>query len=362
MWVWSYLLKFGEAGITSKMSQTNEPMAARPSSEEDSEGATSREYITMRKSASVLLDLVKQSPNTIGTAMFAEEFISEYIRDLTGPTGNKADVEKAQILVNTMTDQVKANPRFFYKFIKLLEKEGPWTKHSIKTVIDTYIGQIKSMKLLICGKIGVGKSTLVNSFLKEKRPEIEGNSFWQRRSFTECVKEHYTTKQGISIALCDTPGLQDGTSYQGEYLRQIQEIYSKHDLVLFCMRCSQHSFVPGDDNSDIRAMKRLTVTLGVELWKSTVIVLTFANIAAKNTIQAIYRSIDSEVEEAFKKLLELWREVLRVRLYEEIHLPKEVADRIKIVPAGHYSEPSLPGIDNWQNNLFRATCMGITNE
>ena len=345
MWMWSSLSKFGgEAGITSKMGQTNEAMAAKPSSEEDSEEATSREYTTMRKSAPVLLDLVKQSPITIGTAMFAEEFISEYIRDLTGPTSNKADVEKAQILVSTMTDQVKANPRFYYKFIKLLQREGPWTKLCIETVEATYFGQIKSMKLLIVGKTGVGKSTLVNSFLKEKLPEIEGEFLLERG--TVCVKEYHTTKHGISIAMCDTPGLQDGTSYQGEYLRQIQEIYSKHDLVLFCMRCSQHSFVPGDDNSDIRAMKRLTVTLGVELWKSTVIVLTFANV-----LKARLDTMNNG-DEAFIERFQVWGKHLRVRLLEDIHLPKEVVDRIKIVPAGHYSKPSLPGIDNWQNNLL----------
>ncbi|XP_064403627.1 uncharacterized protein LOC135349078 [Halichondria panicea] len=344
--MWSSLSKFGgEAGITSKMSQTNEPMATKPSSEKDSEEATSREYITMRKSASVLLDVVKQSPITIGTAMFAEEFISEYIRDLTGPTGNKADVEKAQILVNTMTDYVKANPRSYYKFIKLLEKEGPWTKHSIKTVKATYIGQ---MKLLICGRPGVGKSTLVNSFLKEKLPEIEGH-FLKRK--TVCVYEYHTTKHGISIALCDTPGLQDGTRDK-EYLRILSLIYSKYDFTLFCINCNQSRFVPGDDNPDIIAMKKLTVTFGVELWKSTVIVLTLANVL-KATIDDLYEDDDlHEDDEKYIKQLEKLREVIRVRLLEDIHLPKEVVDRIKIVPAGHYKKPSLPGIDNWQNNLL----------
>ncbi len=341
MWVWSSLSKFGgEAGITSKMGQTNEAMAAKPSSEEDSEEATSREYITMRKSASVLLDLVKQSPITIGTAMFAEEFISEYIRDLTGPTSNKADVEKAQILVSTMTDQVKANPRFYYKFIKLLAKEGPWTKLCIETVEATYFGQIKSMKLLIFGKTGVGKSTLVNSFLKEKLPEIEGYCLERK---TVCVNEYHTTKHGISIALCDTPGLQDGTSYQGEYLRQIQEIYSKHHLTLFCINCNQTRF-RSDDNPDIIAMKTLTVKLGIEFWKSTVIVLTLAKVLKAMT--------NYKGDEEFIKRLESCREIIRVRLLEDIHLPKEVVDRIKIVPAGHYDETSLPGIDNWENNLL----------
>ncbi len=79
----------------------------------------------MHKCTSVLIDLVKSSLSTIGPAFFAEECIGETTRDLIGPSSKTSDVERAQILVDLMTDQVRADPSMYMKFIALLEKEGP---------------------------------------------------------------------------------------------------------------------------------------------------------------------------------------------------------------------------------------------
>ena len=96
------------------------------------------EYLTMRKCTSVLIDLVKSSLSTIGPAFFAEEYIGETTRDLIGPSSKTSDVERAQILVDLMTDQVRADPSMYMKFITLLEKEGPWVELFLKNIKQTY--------------------------------------------------------------------------------------------------------------------------------------------------------------------------------------------------------------------------------
>ncbi len=103
-----------------------------------SQAPLSIEYLTMRKCTSVLIDLVKSSLSTIGPAFFAEEYIGETTRDLIGPSSKTSDVERAQILVDLMTDQIRADPSMYIKFITLLEKEGPWVELFLKNVKQTY--------------------------------------------------------------------------------------------------------------------------------------------------------------------------------------------------------------------------------
>ncbi len=83
------------------------------------------EYKTIVKCASSILDCIKSSPNSIGTAMFAEGYISEYVRDSVGDT-SVSKVDKAQQLLNTITDRVKTDPLAYNGFVEIIRNEGTW--------------------------------------------------------------------------------------------------------------------------------------------------------------------------------------------------------------------------------------------
>ena len=83
------------------------------------------EYQTMVKCASSNLNCIKSSPNTIGTAMFGEGYISEYVRDIVGST-SVSGVDKAQQLLNTITDRVKTDPLAYNGFVEIIRNEGTW--------------------------------------------------------------------------------------------------------------------------------------------------------------------------------------------------------------------------------------------
>ncbi len=57
--------------------------------------------------------------------MFAEGYISEYVRDIVGSTSVSV-VDKAQLLLNTITDRVKTDPPAYNGFVDIISKEGIW--------------------------------------------------------------------------------------------------------------------------------------------------------------------------------------------------------------------------------------------
>lgn len=80
-------------------------------------------------------------------------------------------------------------------------------------------------------------------------------------------------KNNVNITVFDTPGLADATGKDEEYLKKIQAKGIKFDLLLFCTEMSAIRF----RNDDLETMKKLTITLGRQLWDHAVVVLTFAN-------------------------------------------------------------------------------------
>ncbi|XP_064381914.1 uncharacterized protein LOC135330889 isoform X3 [Halichondria panicea] len=95
------------------------------------------EYKTMVKCASSSLDCIKSSPNSIGTAMFAEGYISEYVRDSVGDT-SVSKVDKAQLLLNTITDHVKTDPLAYHGFVEIIRKEGTWASCYLERLQNVY--------------------------------------------------------------------------------------------------------------------------------------------------------------------------------------------------------------------------------
>ena len=80
-------------------------------------------------------------------------------------------------------------------------------------------------------------------------------------------------KNNVNITVFDTPGLADATGKDEEYVQKIQAMGIKFDLFLFCTEMNAIRF----RNDDLETMKKLTMTLGRQLWDHAVVVLTFAN-------------------------------------------------------------------------------------
>ena len=161
-------------------------------------------------------------------------------------------------------------------------------------------------------------------------------------------------KNDVKITVFDTPGLADGTGQDEEYLRKIQEKESKFDLFLFCTELNTVRF----RSDDLETMKKLTSTLGLQLWDHGVVIFTFANevrpspskkaknVSEKDFFSDRFRGFKRKIKESLVNL----------------GVSEEAAANVPFVPAGDLSEPRLPDRDNWLTAFWVAAFKRINRK
>lgn len=226
------------------------------------------------------------------------------------------------------------------------------------------------LRLLITGKTGEGKSTLVNGILGE-------DVAVEKADFTRCttkVEEFKRTIQDVPVTVFDSPGLQDTTENEDEYLQQMQERCKTLSLVLYCTKMTS----PRLKDEDKNAIRKLTGAFGEEFWKFSVLVLTFAN--KEDVSRRDERDEDKEPEpdydddEAWKELarrrfegrLKKWQCNIYTFLIEEIGVNEEIVMKIPVIPTGDHRisrenrEPlRLPDRENWFVEFWKTCCLRV---
>ena len=122
---------------------------------------------------------------------------------------------------------------------------------------------------MVAGKVGAGKSALVNGLIG-REVAIEGDS---AASVTTTVNQY--KKLINAVVIFDTPGLFDPrTDCDCETLQEIcQKTKGTIDLLLICMKMTKHL-----EQSHILLVERLKLVFKTDaVWKNTLLVLTFAN-------------------------------------------------------------------------------------
>ena len=204
-----------------------------------------------------------------------------------------------------------------------------------------------ALNLVVIGRIGQGKSTLVNNLLGFK--SNDRGAAKERgvavTSGTENVIVCSNVRDGATVNVLDTPGLYDSELVNREKtLRQLSEITKgKIDLVLICVAC--FTGISLKDHASV--IRLLTNVYGKDFWKGTVFVLTHVNTIDKDR-RAHFQWLAS-IENGLKKALS---EALQSPEY-----PKEEADRLaESVPcltAGKEPGKHLPyDNEDWNDRLF----------
>ena len=135
----------------------------------------------------------------------------------------------------------------------------------------------KPLVLVAVGRGGVGKSTLVNNLLGLKEGDEQycppGNL---ARAKTKNIKVCKVFIHGVEVHIVDTPGL--GASLDDIDPKHVIEELSKQakhaDLLFYCT-----SLHPGArlDRTDVKIVQLFTKAYGLDVWKRTFLLLTFAN-------------------------------------------------------------------------------------
>ena len=101
-------------------------------------GSQTPEYRTVVKCSMLLVDMLKQSYKELGNVLFAEGFISKEIWD-----GLRMEsvppVDKAASIVSSLIDRIEHDTNSYHKFVKILEREKPWSDLLLETLNTRYL-------------------------------------------------------------------------------------------------------------------------------------------------------------------------------------------------------------------------------
>ena len=227
----------------------------------------------------------------------------------------------------------------------------------------------KELRILVTGKTGQGKSTLINGVLGAKVAKEGARAI---RCTTE-VEVYAKTINGVPVKVFDSPGLQDRTVNEEEYIRGMRDKCKELSLVLYCTKMIN----PRLTDDDKHAMKKLTNAFGEEFWNYAVFVLTFANMEdcfRKDDRDEDVEEPDSDDDEGWQALtkqrfegrLKLWGEELKQFLIHDVGVNQKIAERIPVVPTGDYnktfqnSNPTgLPDREDWLCMFWIKCCSQV---
>ena len=139
------------------------------------------------------------------------------------------------------------------------------------------------LDILVCGRTGVGKSSLVNSLLGRAVCEVGDPGLYNDDvdgPTTRLTKDYRLTLQnGIQISIYDSPGLLDCTNDEEAYLDDMYSKCKDVDLVLYCINMTDTRF----QKEEAHSIEVITRKFGSAIWTRCVLVLTIANLVHVNS-------------------------------------------------------------------------------
>lgn len=195
------------------------------------------------------------------------------------------------------------------------------------------------------GRTGSGKSTLINNILGRQIAKV-GHRPYPETTTVSVYKEEIS---GVDVTACDTPGLRDSTGHEEDYMNSIKASCSNPDLVIFCHSMDNIRW----HNDDEEAIETVTEYLGSEIWKHSLLVLTFAD----KMIDTATKLPEDEQKRLFKERISDLE-----GLFHKSLLKNGISNQYNSGGAvSAKGRKDLPGISSWLTELVVA-CLHNTKD
>ena len=198
--------------------------------------------------------------------------------------------------------------------------------------------------ILVIGRTGVGKSTLINNLLGKEVASV-GHTL---QSETPTVHRHKGMVEDVPIVVYDTPGLGDvkGEEEEKRHLDKVKEFLAekKIHLVVYCFQMNNTIMT----SSIVGAIHKYH-QIGVD-WEWSVIALTFADALYVPMTEQKYPRF--EMSHFFAQQLAFWQRHLRTELAETVGVQSDVVERLKICPTSLLPTDQLPNGEPWYVPLW----------
>ena len=162
---------------------------------------------------------------------------------------------------------------------------------------------------MTAGRSGAGKSTLISNMLGLKDDTKVGCQHLQRQhspsSVTKEVELYSSLREGgVTVRMVDMPSLNSSDVNDAKAMALLQEkTGGRCDMLLYCVSLLPDSKI---DKEDKEVIRKLTHVFGEDIWKCTILVLTFSN-----AVEALYpnQSIELLVNHYAQKFQTILRSV-----------------------------------------------------
>ena len=185
-----------------------------------------------------------------------------------------------------------------------------------------------SINVLLTGKTGVGKSSIINAILGQPLAK-EGKALG---GVTRDVTCHEAIVNGVRFQIWDSPGLQDITEDDGTITTRIEETLRTNcrhlHLLLYCIRMDRDRV----EVSELNAIKQLSKIFTTKIWDTAVFALTYANrVLPPDEIET-----DEEEAQWFKDRVREFKEIV-VRALVESGVSEAMATKVPVIPVGYHT-------------------------
>ncbi len=218
--------------------------------------------------------------------------------------------------------------------------------------VEEYLNQSESdsLEILVAGKMGVGKSSLINSIFGHEFAN-EGDS---AAAVTTVLQRHVgeVKLQGktSTITFWDSPGFGDVFNENEENTTQklVQKV-EEANIFLYCFDVRARL-----QRDDINGMIKITEKLGSDIWNKAIFTLNFSNDCKPPPGRY------EDPQTYFTSMFNSWHSQITNALRDQVKVPDVVANNISVYPTG-YGGVQPPGCADWFSSLFTRMCERVTN-